>query len=136
MKVMIHENDLEFLEYTHGRKWISSRAFQIPFNEDPSFQRVLDRKNWRRYSRERTVQRLVTKRAVQVTNTVRPVTNRKFVATHTMCRSRRRRTRQVSSTPTATRTCSGLNIRRTSVITTSYFYFGLVLGCTDADLRK
>ena len=30
----------------------------------------------------------------------------------------------------------GLNIRSTSIADTSYFYFGLVLGCIDADLCK
>ena len=31
---------------------------------------------------------------------------------------------------------SGLKIRSTSIIDTSYFYFGLDLGCIDADLCK
>ena len=30
----------------------------------------------------------------------------------------------------------GLNIRSTRITDTSYFYFGLVLGCIDADLCK
>ena len=30
--------------------------------------------------------------------------------------------------------CAGLNTRSTRIIDTSYFYFGLVLGCIDADL--
>ena len=37
---------------------------------------------------------------------------------------------------TETVTGSGLNIRSTSIIDTSYFYFGLVLGRIDADLCK
>ena len=31
---------------------------------------------------------------------------------------------------------AGLHIRSTSIIDISYVYFGLVLGCIDADLRK
>ena len=31
---------------------------------------------------------------------------------------------------------AGLNIRSASMIDTSYFYIGLVLGCIDADLCK
>ena len=31
---------------------------------------------------------------------------------------------------------TGLNIRSTSIIDISYVYFGLVLGCIDADLCK
>ena len=32
--------------------------------------------------------------------------------------------------------CAGLNTRSTRIIDTSYFYFGLVLDCIDADLCK
>ena len=32
--------------------------------------------------------------------------------------------------------CSGLSIRSASIIDTSHYYFGLVLGCTYADLCK
>ena len=34
------------------------------------------------------------------------------------------------------RTTLDLNIRSTSIVDTSYLYFGLVLGCIDADLCK